>query len=310
MSLAPHAVGRGVLARAVAAVAPVTGYQRFLYRVGVLLIAWGLVHLGVFVVDGGGWWGAVSWRKPFSFGVSFGLAALSIGWVLGQLPRRPRLGWAIAGVLGIASTVEVAMVTLQRWRGVPSHFNTGAVFDNAVFGIMGQSVALIGVALVVTFVWAAVERRTDQTVRVAVLTGLLLVLMASGIGSDLISRGTAEVAATGQIPGSVVIGAAGSGKLAHAVGLHGLQVLGALAVVLGLGSLAGRVRLRVMRIAAAAYTGLFAVVVAQAYGGRGVLDLQPLAAAVLAVAVCALAWSGLVALRAVRTAGRTELVGV
>jgi hypothetical protein len=49
-----------------------TSYQRFLYGVGVFLVASGLFHLTVFLVDGGPWAGPISWRKPATFGLSFG----------------------------------------------------------------------------------------------------------------------------------------------------------------------------------------------------------------------------------------------
>jgi len=59
------------------AVRPVTGQQRFLWWRGTLLLASGAVHAVVAVVDGGAWWGAVSWRKPVVFWMSFGKASPS-----------------------------------------------------------------------------------------------------------------------------------------------------------------------------------------------------------------------------------------
>jgi hypothetical protein len=35
----------------------------------------------VLVVTGGSWEGPVSWRKPMSFGLSFGVTLATIGWV-------------------------------------------------------------------------------------------------------------------------------------------------------------------------------------------------------------------------------------
>ncbi len=52
--------------------------RRFLYLVGALLVSSGLFHLGVFLVDGGPWAGPLSWRKPVTFGISFGLTALAV----------------------------------------------------------------------------------------------------------------------------------------------------------------------------------------------------------------------------------------
>ena len=68
---------------------------------------------------------------------------------------------------------------------------------------------------------------------IAFATGIGLLLFASALGADLISRGVAVVEATGAVPAGVLIGAGGSGKLAHAAGIHGLQVLIALELLLG-----------------------------------------------------------------------------
>ena len=51
---------------------------------------------------------------------------------------------------------------------------------------------------------------------------------------DMAALGEAAAAATGQAPATIVFGAAGSAKLAHALGMHGLQVLGVLAIGLGM----------------------------------------------------------------------------
>ena len=70
--------------------------ERACYAVGGLLMLSGLVHLLVFAVDGGPWTGPVSWRKPVTFGLSFGLTLITIAWVsssldLGDRARRDEL---------------------------------------------------------------------------------------------------------------------------------------------------------------------------------------------------------------------------
>src|SRR5256885_9020183 len=54
--------------------------ERICCVVGALLIAAGLFHLLVFAVDGGPWYGPVSWRKPATFRPSFGLTLIAIHW--------------------------------------------------------------------------------------------------------------------------------------------------------------------------------------------------------------------------------------
>ncbi len=98
------------------AVRPVTAQQRFLWWCGTLLLASGAVHAVVAAVDGGPWWGAVSWRKPVVFGMSLGILAWSAVWVLRQLPVR-RWGWLPAALtttpsLGARLPAAVALAAL------------------------------------------------------------------------------------------------------------------------------------------------------------------------------------------------------
>jgi hypothetical protein len=54
--------------------------ERACYLIGGALVLSGLFHLGVFAVRGGPWDGPVSWRKPATFGLSFGSTLITISW--------------------------------------------------------------------------------------------------------------------------------------------------------------------------------------------------------------------------------------
>lgn len=82
-----------------------------------------LVHTGLLAATGFEWSGSVSWRKPIVFGLSIGLLLMTVGWILDRLPDRPRLAGTIAWTLGVSSTIEVGLITVQAWRGEASHFN-------------------------------------------------------------------------------------------------------------------------------------------------------------------------------------------
>ena len=56
--------------------------ERGCYLLAVALMVSGLVHLRVLVVSGGSWSGPLSWRKPATFGLSFGLTLATVTWVL------------------------------------------------------------------------------------------------------------------------------------------------------------------------------------------------------------------------------------
>ncbi len=264
---------------------PLTRQQRFFYVLAAIFALSTVVHAVVAAValfSGESWSGPISWRKPVVFAASFALLMLAMAWVLRHLPER-RWGWIPTGMLGGFSIIEVAVITLQQWRGEPSHFNNHTPFDDAMFGIMGGSVGLIIVSIVVFLVRVCLQFRGNGGERLAVIVGLVSVLVAGYIGGSMIAEGEAVLAATGDVPYEVVFGAAGSGKLAHFLGLHTLQFLALIAIVAP-----SRNRLKLVTIGAVGYLALFASVTFTAYAGLGWLA-PPLPLGLLGIAGLALA---------------------
>ena len=107
--------------------------QRFAYVVGATLIAVGVGHLVAWLLIGGAWAGPVSFRKPTTFGVSFGLTTITLAWVAGHLRVSDRARWLLLGPLAVADAYEVVWVAVQRWRGVVSHFNFDTSLDTGLF---------------------------------------------------------------------------------------------------------------------------------------------------------------------------------
>jgi hypothetical protein len=249
------------------AVRPVGAYQRVVWWAGALMIASGSVHGMIALIDGAPWWGPVSWRKPTVFGVSFGLMMWSIVWLLRQLPPR----WWVrvpAGVVVVSSTVELALITMQRWRGTASHFNQATGFDAGVWSVLGTMIVALTLGIVLLLFGPLVRFRGTPAARIAALVGLVGVLVAGYVGKDMAAIGEAAVVATGQVPHDLMFGAAGSAKLAHAVGLHGIQALAVLAILLESGRLTARAAGVAMAVGSAGFGALFAAVLATAYAGR------------------------------------------
>ena len=70
-------------------------WQRLGYLVSGALIVVGLGHLVAWLVVGGAWAGPVTFRKPTTFGISFGLTTITLAWVAGQLRISDRTGWLL-----------------------------------------------------------------------------------------------------------------------------------------------------------------------------------------------------------------------
>lgn len=270
-------------------------HQTVAWVIGFGLIASGLAHLGVFAVDGGPWAGPLSWRKPVTFGLSFGLTTVTLAWIAGLLRPRRLLSLAVLAV-AFGSLLEVALVTMQTWRGVPSHFNDGTPFDAGVFSLMGLTVAVIATGILVITAFAFGRIDAGPAMIIAIRTGLLILLASQALGAAIIANGfTIDRGPTET--DLAIFGAAGVMKIPHAVTVHAIQVLPVLAVMLAATSLPPARRRQVMWFAAAAYTGLVLASALQTFSGRAPLDLSTWSIAVvgLSAALAGLALFGLAA---------------
>ncbi len=266
------------------------GYQRFLYYLGALLLATAVFQTGVLLLTGGSLEGPVSWRKPIVFGEAFGLTAVAVAWVMTYLPKHRIRGWLLAGSLGLASAGEVFLVSLQQWRGVPSHFNFSTPFDTAVFSTMGFLVVFTEIVIIVVALWTFIALQAPRSLAWAIRFGMVLLVAGQVFGNLIIQNGIAKVIdfETGAfMPEAVatasVFGAAGSMKVPHALTLHGIEVLPLLAWLLAFTHWSESRRTRIVTLATGGYTGLVVVSAFQTFSGLAPLDMTAIALIVLGV---------------------------
>ena len=288
---------------------PVGRPARILYRAGMFWLLSALVHLVALAGDGWAWSGAVSFRKPLVFSLSIGLLLATSGWVLDRLPPGRRLPGILAWTLLVSSSIEVALITLQAWRGRASHFNTLEAGDALVFAAMGAMVGVMSLCLVALLVWSVARRPADPLVALAVISGMVLVATGLGIGQWIIDLGNQFVAARGAVPDTVLNGTAGVPKFPHAVAFHGIQLFIVAALVLRHGTRSDMTRRRILWLVVAGYTG--ALVFASAQTMLGVAPLQPgvwtLGLALSAAAVTIGVWQAVTGLRRAEDHSPTRL---
>jgi hypothetical protein len=275
-------------------------YQRLGYLVGGALVVVGLAHLVAWLVVGGAWAGPVSFRKPTTFGISFGLTTITMAWVAGQLRISDRIGWLLLGTLAVADTSEVVWVSLQRWRGVPAHFNDQTTLDNLLFVIMGGvAVAVAATVILVMTVLAFTAMRASPSMALAIRAGLLILLVAQVVGGWMIQHGLG-LAEEGATDGLTTFGAAGVMKVPHAVAIHGIQVLPALAWLLSFTALPEQRRVGLVRVAVLGYVALVVVSVLQTATGVAPFDVGAAAAVLYLLGVALLGLALVAALLALR----------
>jgi hypothetical protein len=231
--------------------------ERACYLVGGALIVAGLFHLGVFAVRGGPWYGPVSWRKPTTFGISFGLSLIAIAWVSSYLRLTEKQRTWLLGIFAVDGVVEVGGITIQAWRHVPSHLNTETAFNTAI----AMSLAFGGAVLIVVLGMLAVvtlrgRMQAPPSMQLALRAGFVLLLIGLATGAAMIARGEVLIN-SGSL--HTAYNNAGFLKLVHGVTLHAILVLPALAWLLSLTNWSEERRTRTVAFGVAGY-GLATIV--------------------------------------------------
>ena len=210
------------------------------------------INLGLFVLmaalapfDSRSVLGLNPWVKPMKFALSIAIYTATVGWFIQYLHFEERIKWWITRGIGGAMLVEIAVITFQGARAVPSHFNFNTLFDVALNGIMVVMILLntiLAAYLLIQF-W-----RTEPSLAPAYLWGIrlgfLMFFLASLEGFAMIGQTSHTVGAPDGGPGLPFVNwsmTAGDLRVAHFVGMHGLQVIPVVGYMLAV--LAGRGRL-------------------------------------------------------------------
>lgn len=204
--------------------------ERIGYAVAMAAFASGLFHLVVFAVAGGSWTGPVSWRKPVTFGLSFGVVLATIVWVSTYIAMGRRLRHVLVGAFTLASAIEVAGISTQQWRGVPSHFNDTDPVSAMIMrvGLAGGGVVLTAVVVTLTVLSLRRDDAVPRSMMLAVRAGLVILVAAMASGAAMIATGvvltaTDDHAAAYQVAGWL--------KPTHAATMHAVTVLPGLALL-------------------------------------------------------------------------------
>jgi hypothetical protein len=271
--------------------------ERAGYAVGAQLLVSGLIHLAILVIGGGSWEGPLSLRKAATFGLSFGLTLITIVWVTSLLRLGNRSRTALLNTFTVACALETVLVSLQAWRGVPSHYN----METTVDALVARTLAAGGVALIAIIVALAVAAFRAQpsvpiSLRIAIRIGFATLVASLAVGALMIAKGMLLVFA-GHPQAAYATG--GTLKPTHGVTMHAILVLPVLAWLLSFANWTERRRLGLVLLGASGYVVLAGVVAVENVAG---LPLSEAALAVIALAglgVFALMSAGLLAVSGV-----------
>lgn len=287
-----------------------------LVATGVLMLAAAAVSLAGVFADPRVITGAPAWLNPFKFAISTAIYSLTLAWIFTKLTDWPRMRRVVGWTTAIVFVLEVAVIDVQAWRGVTSHFNNSTMLDRVLFMVMGVAIltqTFVSVAMAVAL-WR--QRFTDRALGWALRFGMMLTIAGAMTGA-LMTRPTTEqlviARAGGAMPtvGAHTVGGADGGpgipvtgwsrqhgdvRVPHFIGLHALQVLALVGIGLGRLRRHERVRIRFAFVAAASYAALFLLLLWQALIGQSIVSPGALALASLGVwaaaTAVALGWIG------------------
>jgi hypothetical protein len=247
--------------------------------------------------------GAPVWLKPAKFAVSTAIYMFTLAWVFTYLSEWPRLRKLVGRGTAAIFIVEVAIIALQAWRGTTSHFNYSTPLNGALFVIMGSAIVLQTLLSVAVAVALWRQPFKDQALGWALRLGMVITIAGAFTGG-LMTRPTdaqlEQIVATRRatIIGAHTVGAPDGGaglpgtgwsvehgdlRVPHFIGLHALQVLPVIALLLWRRRIEDRRRARLIVAAGSSYAVLFLILIWQALRGQALVSPDALTLSVFAV---------------------------
>ncbi|WP_327085429.1 hypothetical protein OIE66_24090 [Nonomuraea sp. NBC_01738] len=294
--------------------------------VGLFLVLMMISAAGL-LVDDRQLMGESVWLKPLKFGFAFALYSGTLAWLLTRLNKARWLGTVFAA----GAVVEVAAIAMQAARGTFSHFNTSTdPLTLALTPIFSVGVGVLFLANLVIAVMVLVQRTTDRPLGRAIRSGMGLAVLGMCVPIFYLVTGINQRTVTDANGASITLyqghgigdpdghGMAvtnwsvtgGDWRVAHFVGLHGIQVLLLVAGLLVAWSARvvwlrdEAVRARLVGVASLGYFAVFALVLWQAHRGQALIHPDRLTLLALAGIVLVVVAAGVsVCVRASRTAG-------
>lgn len=252
--------------------------------------------------------GASAWLKPAKFAISIAVYCATLSWLLSLVQGHRRVLRVVGWLTGAALIAELVLIDIQVLRGTTSHFNTSTRTDSLILVAMGGLVGVVFLAALVAAGLLVRQRGLPTPLATGVRAGLGVSILGMAEAVLMIMNGTHHpggghtVGAPDGGPGVPLTGWStqhGDLRVAHFVGLHALQVLPALAVLLHRygAALEPLTQTRLVRTVAVGYAGLVALLTWQAERGLPLLHPDPAVMAVGTAGAALIAGTALVLLR-------------
>jgi hypothetical protein len=229
------------------------------------------------------------WEKPLKFLISATFYATTFSWLYTFIEKGKGLASKMGNVIAIMLIVELLVIVGMASVGSTSHFNVSTPFNITVWSLMATAISIVWVAtfLLSTGLWNSQQMSAD--LRLAIRWSIGLGLAGMGIAFTMTPpqpqqvlpenwagvAGAHTVGAADGGPGLPFLGwstQAGDLRISHFLGLHALQVLPLIAVVVSIGVANYFVRRAIIIGTAVAYALLIAFTYVQALLGETIVQ--------------------------------------
>jgi len=202
-----------------------------------------LIHIGCIIpillglmIDDRVLMGVNVWIKPLKFAISQIIYITTVGLLVTLYPYSDRKKKIINNTVAITLLTEFAIILIQASRGVKSHYNTDTPLDGILFAIMGLFVG-VNVIIMLVFIIDTIRKKmkTAKVIQWSILLGWLIVLFGSWFGSQMIGQMSHSVNIPDGGEGLPLLNwstIAGDLRVAHFFGLHGIQVIPLMALLI------------------------------------------------------------------------------
>ena len=272
--------------------------------------------------------GAPAWLKPAKFAVSIAIYTVTLAWIFTLIPEWTRTRRAVGRLTAVTMVLEIAIISVQAWRGTTSHFNVGTPVDAVLFLIMGLAILVQTFSTVAVAVGLWRQRFDDLSMGWALRLGMVITIAGALTGGLMGRPRTAQLEAARASGRLTVAGAhtvggpdggpglAGTGwstehgdvRVPHFVGLHAVQFLALVALLLGRAGLRQASRVRLVLVAGPSYAALYVILLVQAFRGQPLIAPDLATMAQLGVWIVATAVAAGLAVRSDTTIARHAAV--
>jgi hypothetical protein len=271
---------------------PPSRWHRPLLVLAAALAVLTLVTLVGWAVDDRQLLGVSVWEKPFKFAVSGVIYAVTWAWLIGHFARLQRAAWWAGTVIAATLAIELVIIVGFAAVGVTSHFNVSSPLATTAWSIMATAITTLWIATFVAAVALWRNPGADPARQAAIRSGVAISLLGMGLAflmtgpnADQLNdfQGIAGAHAVGVAdggPGLPVLGwstVAGDLRIPHFIGMHALQAIPLLALLLEVGARRipllrdAAVRRGLVLTGAGAFLAVVGLVTMQALRGQSII---------------------------------------